>query len=223
MSESSSTSQWRHVLQPFLPTRRAWWLILGACVVGVLLFMGLWLGNRADDTSADEDGSAASTADARALAPLPAPLPAAANGDSASGMDTTRRDDAPARLDTHTAPVPVPAAPIDVPSSADNPATAGDAGIAAADTAPRPVSSPPPTYPRAAMRRGEAGDVLLRVHVGSNGRTTSVDLVRSSQSSRLDRAATSAVRRWRFEPALRDGQPVAGELLVPFNFSPSGG
>jgi len=45
-----------------------------------------------------------------------------------------------------------------------------------------------------------------------------VTVAASSQSRDLDRAALDAVRRWRFRPAQRDGQPVAGTVVVPIEF-----
>ena len=34
----------------------------------------------------------------------------------------------------------------------------------------------------------------------------------------LDRAALSAVKQWRFQPALRDGTQVASTVMVPVQF-----
>ena len=45
----------------------------------------------------------------------------------------------------------------------------------------------------------------------------SSDLQRSG-SRELDRAATDAVRRWRFTPAQSNGQAVPGSIEVPFDF-----
>ncbi|MCD9026864.1 energy transducer TonB [Luteimonas sp. BDR2-5] len=218
MPDSSAASPWRKTLAPFLPTRRAWLSIAVACAAGVLLFALLWLGKRGDAVDADAD-VASEGPPGRALAPLPAPLPAALEG--IDEVDTAPPPGTPVRIDAHVAP----AAPAQAPplASADTSAPTPAPGVdtpATGDRDPRPISSPPPSYPRAAMRRGEAGEVLLRVHVGANGRTTAVDVVRSSQSARLDRAATAAVQRWRFEPAIRGGQAVAGEVLVPFEFTP---
>jgi protein TonB len=82
-----------------------------------------------------------------------------------------------------------------------------------------PVSAPAPGYPPDAFRRGESGTVLLRVHVGPDGIPYAVDLVRSSHSRSLDRAASDAVKRWRFRPAQRNGQPVAADVQVPITFN----
>jgi protein TonB len=56
---------------------------------------------------------------------------------------------------------------------------------------------------------GEQGTVRLDVHVGTDGGVIDVQVRQSSGSPSLDRAATDAVRKWRFKPATVDGQPVA--------------
>ena len=89
----------------------------------------------------------------------------------------------------------------------------------AGGTAPQPIQSPAPSYPAQALRNGESGTVLLRVHVGADGIPYDVDLVQSSRSRALDRAASDAVRGWRFRPATRGGQPVPGEVQVPISFN----
>jgi len=66
-----------------------------------------------------------------------------------------------------------------------------------------------PAYPSSARRMGEQGRVKLDVHVGVDGAVIDVQLRESSGSAALDRSATEAVRKWRFRPAMVDGQPVA--------------
>ena len=58
------------------------------------------------------------------------------------------------------------------------------------------------------------------VEVDASGVPTDVKVVeRSGERSRdLDRAVTDAVRKWRFEPAMKDGKPVAGAVVVPVEF-----
>ena len=83
---------------------------------------------------------------------------------------------------------------------------------------PRPVVSPPPQYPRAALRSASSGTVHLRVDVAANGSVANVAVARGSGSRELDRAAVNAVRRWRFEPARRNGEPVMATVDVPMEF-----
>ena len=58
----------------------------------------------------------------------------------------------------------------------------------------------------------------VRVEVGADGVPTSVEVAQRSGSRDLDRAAVNAVRQWRFQPAQRDGQAVAGAVTVPIDF-----
>ena len=90
------------------------------------------------------------------------------------------------------------------------------------ETAPERIAnrSPQPEYPATALRRGEGGDVLLRVNVGADGIPGEIDFVRRSNSRELDRAAQDAVRRWHFAPATRNGKPVPAVVEVPIEFKP---
>lgn len=212
----------RRTLSEAMPSGRAWWFVAGGCVAGVLLFALLWLARPSTDTTGDGEAVPTMTG-GRAMAPLPAPLPAAGSADRGFDYASPQDTRTPVRIDAHVPQAAPP--PAQVATPADQP-PAPPVTAAAADlptSVPRPVSMQQPEYPRASMRRGERGDVLLLVKVGANGRVDGVDVVSSSQHRRLDRAAVSAVRRWRFEPAMRDGQPVAGELRIPFSFAPEGG
>ncbi|MCU1024250.1 energy transducer TonB [Stenotrophomonas maltophilia] len=81
-------------------------------------------------------------------------------------------------------------------------------------------SAPPPAYPVAALRNHEQGTVLLRVEVDNSGQPVAVSIERSSGSRHLDQAARQQVlKRWRFEPAQRDGVAVPAIGLVPVQFS----
>jgi protein TonB len=73
----------------------------------------------------------------------------------------------------------------------------------------------PPRYPFEAVLLREQGMVSLTIHVEPTGRVAEIDIVRSSGFRLLDQAARTALLRWRFKPALRDGQPIASEL--PYN------
>ena len=64
------------------------------------------------------------------------------------------------------------------------------------------------------------GSVSVRIEVDANGVPGDVRVVeRSGERSRdLDRAVINAVRDWRFEPAMKDGKPVAGAVVLPVEF-----
>ena len=138
----------------------------------------------------------------------------------------------PARASTHTQAVSDPAPVIHGDAGPVQAADAGasaDAGPGIDATPPGPaaqpmqlayLSAPGPTYPRAALQRGLAGTVLLRVLVDVDGRPLDVTVARSSGYRELDDAArTQVLKRWRFQPALQGGQPVQALGLVPVEFS----
>ncbi len=96
----------------------------------------------------------------------------------------------------------------------------------AADSAPLAgvalayAHAPAPPYPRAAVRAGAQGTVQLMILVDTDGKPLQVTLHRSSGNRALDRAALDHVaRHWRFQPAVRNGQPVQAYGVVPIEFS----
>jgi protein TonB len=76
----------------------------------------------------------------------------------------------------------------------------------------------PPEYPPDSAMNGEHGIVVVVIHVSPMGTALGVDLVRSSGYVLLDRAARDAVMHWRFLPAVKDGQPVASDMAMGFDF-----
>ena len=196
----------------WLPSRTALLVAAIAFAAGLLLFAALWLDQRNNNDFFKADGVPRSI-EGQVFEPLPAPLPAGDEGRVARGGDS--EDAGEARPDElrepppPPAPVPPPAAPVPAPA----PAPLADASL------PRPVDAPAPRYPRRAQRHGQEGTVVLRVHVDARGVPGQIDIVDGSGARDLDRAALEAVRRWRFAPALRDGQPVAGTVQVPIDFT----
>ena len=82
----------------------------------------------------------------------------------------------------------------------------------------RPLQQPAPEYPVAAVRAGDEGTVLVRAQIDASGKPGNVELAQRSRSRDLDRAALAAVRKWTFEPAIRDGKAVASTVQVPVDF-----
>ena len=186
-------------------------LVAGAVAIGLLLFFLLWWRDR-HAAGFYQPPVAPEPAAGRAYEPLPAPLPADEAG-NASGMG---------REDTAAANAPHPPAPARAPEPLRPTQPAPGAARAPAPRDPGPRPRPAPRYPADALRNQESGTVLLRVEVGVDGVPTAVDVVRSSRSRSLDRAAGEAVRQWRFRPAQRNGQPVAGTVQVPVSFNLGG-
>lgn len=199
--------------------RLPWILVALAFAVGLLLFALVTRGDREDGffRAGSEPGAETGS---QVFEPLP--TPDAAGGSSIerglpqdapeAGSDPRSAVGETPSLDGTPASAPVePASPPPAPADA---APAGGATVSA-----RPVRSPRPEYPVQALRRGETGTVLLQVEVDADGHPTRVQVVQSSRSRALDRAAANAVERWEFSPALRNGQAVASRVLVPVEFN----
>ena len=79
-------------------------------------------------------------------------------------------------------------------------------------------SNPSPKYPRIARIRGYQGDVLLDVLVNEEGKVDKIKIFRSSGHPVLDRAATSTVKQWLFEPGRIGESKVDMWVRVPIRF-----
>ena len=101
---------------------------------------------------------------------------------------------------------------------ASSAASSGEGTYSPAIFAADYLSNPRPAYPPLARRRGEEGQVLLRVLVSTGGRAAQLELQQSSGSALLDEAAQAAVRQWKFVPAQRGGVAVESRVLVPIVF-----
>ncbi|MEN8694939.1 MAG: energy transducer TonB [Akkermansiaceae bacterium] len=81
------------------------------------------------------------------------------------------------------------------------------------------ISRKAPTYPRSSRKAGHQGTTILRITIGTNGRVTSARIKKSSGHSALDKAALSAVRTWKFSPAVNGlGQKVPYSTDAPISF-----
>lgn len=75
----------------------------------------------------------------------------------------------------------------------------------------------PPTYPPAAKTVRATGVVKVEVTIDENGEVAEIG--KTSGHAMLQAAAKDAVRKWRFKPFTRDGQPVRANGYVSFNFN----
>ena len=204
-----------------LPKRRLLWIVLAAMALGLLMFLILMMTQRGQQpffSAGPGDGTVDENGQVQVFEPLPAPLQAGAQGDGSllPGMaDVDDGGNAPQIIES---PRPAPAAP--APAKPVRPAPAAPAPARSlANSAPVPTSQPAPRYPRGALRSGIEGTVQVQVDVGPDGVPTSVALASGSGSRELDRAAMDAVRRWRFTPAMANGQPTTGRVTVPIKFT----
>jgi protein TonB len=82
-------------------------------------------------------------------------------------------------------------------------------------TPPRAIYAPDPEYPTRARKENVRGFVVLQIVVGADGLPR--DKVARSNPE-LDEAATDAVKKWRFSPATKGGEPVAVQINVELHF-----
>lgn len=97
-------------------------------------------------------------------------------------------------------------------------ATAAQTNIVSAASLKR-VRMVSPTYPDAARKRGIEGWVELAFTVQTNGTVDNVEVRNASPAEVFDDAATRAVRQWRFEPVVRNGEKVEQRAMVRLKFS----
>lgn len=188
-----------------------------AFAAGLLLFLLVWFKTRHDYDFYKADGTPATPGEVDSLpAPLPPDLAGNASGlrvvgkDSASDVATAPTADQPRLLEAPPRPAAPPSPPAQpAPTSSDR-------------ATPQPLSTPAPRYPQEALRMGAGGTVRVRVTVAADGSVDRLELASGSGNRHLDRAAMEAVRRWRFQPATRGGQPVSAEVVVPISFTPQG-
>lgn len=113
-------------------------------------------------------------------------------------------------------PEPVMAAPAPAPAPPAPPAPPSI--IRADDLGAQMLSGKPPRYPIESRRKHEQGTVVLALTLGIDGAVKEISIARSSGFARLDEAAREAVRRWRWAPITRNGEPVMvrGVVEIPF-------
>jgi TonB family protein len=76
---------------------------------------------------------------------------------------------------------------------------------------------PEPEYSDLARKKKISGSVYLSLTVGTDGLPHDIKVERKLGYG-LDEKAVEAVRRWKFKPAVKDGQPVAAKLTVSVSF-----
>jgi protein TonB len=82
---------------------------------------------------------------------------------------------------------------------------------------PRALDTPDPEYSEEARKAKYQGTCVLWLIVGPDGKPRDIKVARALGMG-LDQKAIEAVRNWKFEPALKDGKPVAVQINVEVNF-----
>lgn len=154
-------------------------------------------------------------AEARALGRVPERRPAGTSAAAGATAIAQRGTAAPA------AEIPA-AVREDVPEEPAAPAAApAQPGLTAADF--RRTRYVAPVYPAHALARGQSGEVRVRITVDTDGRVTAVNVLSASPPGVFDQAAVSAVRKWRFEPVMKEGRAIEASVATTIRFQPDDG
>jgi protein TonB len=73
-------------------------------------------------------------------------------------------------------------------------------------------------YPEAARRAGVEGLVIVAITVDSDGNVTDAKIV-SGPGYGLEEAALQGIKKFRFKPATKNGEPVSTELKYRYRFT----
>jgi len=84
-------------------------------------------------------------------------------------------------------------------------------------SAPRAIYAPDPEYSEEARKAKYQGTCVLWLVVGPDGHPRDIRVARSLGLG-LDEKAVEAVKQWKFDPAMKDGKPVAVQINVEVDF-----
>lgn len=173
---------------------------------------GLDIMRRRVDEAAQRQAAANS---ARSAAAVTTPPPAVASGIAPAADPPPGASESPQQPASTQPAIPGP------PATNSAPAAAGD-GIVQASTL-RVRRRAAPEYPQAALQSLVSGWVEMEFVIEKDGSVRDV-VVSASEPSRLfDAAAVSAMKRYRFEPVLRDGEPVEQRARLRMSFKAEDG
>jgi protein TonB len=126
----------------------------------------------------------------------------------------------PTPLKTHapSAPTPTHAAPAATTASANTNPTPGADGLGDGNiTIALELSHPSPSPDLRALPSGTRGDVVVDVVIDKTGHITSFTLAKGLGHG-VDDTVLATIRQWTFQPATRDGQPIASEQELLFHY-----
>lgn len=87
---------------------------------------------------------------------------------------------------------------------------------------PEPIAQVPPTYPAELRKAKVEGVVTVLFVLNEEGRVESPK-VETSTRPEFEKPALEAIRKWRFRPGEKDGQPVRTFIRIPMRFRVTSG
>ena len=75
-----------------------------------------------------------------------------------------------------------------------------------------------PRYPSGLLRLDIEGNVSVRVLVGTDGRAKDIELISTPHPEFWETTRKHALRKWRFQPATKDGSPIESWISLKVRF-----
>lgn len=98
-------------------------------------------------------------------------------------------------------PVPTTVAPAPIPAVVNPPVSGPTSFDVRGEVNEQPVAQPLPPYPRIAQDRDIEGRVVMSITIMPDGSVRDVRVVEARPAGYFERAAVSAVQRWRYRPS----------------------
>lgn len=76
-----------------------------------------------------------------------------------------------------------------------------------------------PTYPESARKRGTEGWVEMAFTVTPSGTVEDIEVRNASPADVFEESATRAIKQWRFEPIVRNGEKISQRAVVRLRFN----
>jgi TonB family protein len=150
----------------------------------------------------------------------------AKSGDTKTAETQTSQAQQQPPVKTETAPPQVAAGGGTDAASQAAPAPKANTGdlvdLAAADEQPRLLKSVEPNYPALAARSGKEGTITVNALINESGNVVDTGILKGLKDDMgLEKAAEAAVRKWKFQPAKKDGVNVKVWKPVVITFKAS--
>ncbi len=86
------------------------------------------------------------------------------------------------------------------------------------DNKPQPIAQIAPVHPRDLAKQRVEGSVVILFIVNEQGRVED-PRVESASRKEFEQAALDAIRKWKYKPGMREGEPVKTYIRQPIKFS----
>lgn len=105
-------------------------------------------------------------------------------------------------------------------ASAAGPSRSAASGLTSAQLAAalKRTKYTPPEFPPSALTKRISGSVTVEYIVGTNGEPRDVRVIEATPPGVFDRAATTAVKHWHYEPVVVNGAPVEVPVRTAIRF-----